>query len=176
MSDGQWTMTAAAAGDIDGDGRGDALIGAWWGEGGARETGGVFVTDADRAVTDARDLPRRLTLDDDAHHGVGGGVTAGDIDGDGVGDVVLGGGGPGDTTADTPAVYVEYGPFAGVRTLGGGGVLWANATLDSAGGTHALAAGDLDGDGFDDLLVGTRADANDALGLAYIVLGGPRGE
>jgi hypothetical protein len=169
----QWMMTATRAGDIDGDGKDEALVGAWWGDGDDRETGGVFVSDADRGVVSVLDLSRRLTLGYDEHEVVGRGVAVGDVNGDGTPDAILGGGGPDGLEAEVPAIYVEYGPFTGVREMGSGGTLTAPPTLDYAGGGSALSPADINGDSFDDIFAGSNPADNDALGTAFLMLGGP---
>jgi hypothetical protein len=170
----QYTLFAARGGDVDGDGLDDAAVAAWWGDGGAfDELGAVVVTDADRGTAWVADLPIRLTVpfsDDDCSNC---GLATGDLDGDGHEDILLGGAGPNGSGVEEPAIWLEYGPFAGVREIGGGAVFTVPPTMDYAGSTWALSAADLNGDGFDDLLAGGNPAGRDGLGAAYIVLGGP---
>lgn len=85
-----------------------------------------------------------------------------DLDGDGVGDLAIGGWG-----ADK--VHVVFGPLAGSYDANSAGPMFDGE--DGEGTGYALAAGDLDGDGASDLLIGTPLAAGDA-GGAWI-LGGP---
>lgn len=109
---------------------------------------------------------------------------AGDVNGDGVGDLVLGAPyADYNRRRDSGSVYVVYGrrPFDGVdlhflETRGGGFRIDGIAAGERFG--TAVAGGrDLDGDGFGDLVVGapnaTFLGRREA-GVAYVVYGGPR--
>lgn len=106
---------------------------------------------------------------------------AGDVNGDGYGDLLVGSvfglGGPSDTLEG----YVIYGkaaasgPIIEVADLDGvNGFVISNlnfADLES-GGHSMTTAGDFNGDGFDDLLVGARKKSNSSAGKAYVYYGG----
>jgi hypothetical protein len=140
------------AGDLDGDGRVDLFLSAARSTNGAeRRSGSLFTvlgTLADGLTVGGTDgaAQIRATPADPGHNG---GV-AGDLDGDGSLDLIVGGSG---------GVGVLHGPFAGDVTMAS-----LRATL--VPGDHVLprpAAGDVDGDGLDDVLLcegtTTRAEA-----------------
>ncbi len=95
---------------------------------------------------------------------------AGDVDGDGLLDVLVSAPGHAESAG---AVYLQLGP------LSGGGDLWyadARFTGETAGdeaGLHATSAGDMDGDGYDDLLADARYDssAGEQAGAVYLLRG-----
>ncbi len=109
-------------------------------------------------------------------------ASAGDLDGDGFDDLVVGAPGydhPGGAF-DVGAVFV----FAGRRTgLAGLGPADAQALIfgpssNSEFGASVDAAGDVNGDGYDDLVVGAPLASPGGLvsaGAAYVFLGGPGG-
>lgn len=156
------------AGDVNGDGSIDYLIGAQNHDLGVAYivygpvSGSIDLADAD------------VTLEGwDITHGVGETVAGvGDINGDGLDDVLVGA-----PFADgsTGKAYLVYGS----PTLGGEVNLSnANVTFigESAGGGvgHSLAgAGDVNGDGFDDLLIGAPFTDNigENEGATYLVYG-----
>jgi hypothetical protein len=91
---------------------------------------------------------------------------AGDVNGDGFGDVVVGLPmmGPGGS------IYVYLGSAAGLEATPI--VLPGPASLGSDWGYHVTGGGDVDGDGFDDLVVGTYGQPTAS---AYLFRGGPSG-
>jgi hypothetical protein len=102
-----------------------------------------------------------------------GGVTAGggDINGDGRADLLIGTSGGG--TAYAVFGKSDAAPLASAALGGAGFAIEASATYPGAG--YSLAdAGDVNGDGLDDLLVGTASFNLD--GAAYVVFGKSTGE
>ena len=161
-----------AAGDVNGDGIGDVMVGAYEADGAVSNEGvtylllGPVAGDVDLSTADAR-LEGESSSD---RSGVA--VTSGDFDGDGYGDVVTGAYVNGEGGASAGAAYIVYGPATGTIPL-----TTADARLiGEEAGDYAgvsMAAGDVDGDGFDDLLVGARRNEEGGAdaGAAYLLYG-----
>jgi hypothetical protein len=165
---------AVCAGDIDGDGLDDVAISAGWTDDrGVRQDSVALLSYSDREATLAEDLPRRVQANYLGGGDSAGGVVAADFDGDGRADVALGYA-PDTSTDPYPAVSIEYGPFEGVRELGGGGALAAPSTVGVVGLPLAIAAADVNGDGYDDVVLGSHNQSETDPLLAWLVLGGPR--
>ncbi|MDB5470668.1 MAG: Ca2+-binding protein toxin-related [Caulobacter sp.] len=179
----------SAAGDLNGDGFNDYLIGARGFDGAlGGNTGGLFVV-----FGTAGGLPSSLNLGDlngtngfrlegySAGSYVGYSVSSGgDINGDGVDDLVVGAPGADFAGGDAGGAYVVYGktdPFAAVVNLGllaaADGILINGATtLDRLGRT--VATGDINGDGFTDVAIGSLF-AGGARGAVWVVFGADGG-
>ncbi len=178
----------AAAGDVDGDGYDDLVIGATGLDGGAPDSGGAYLLfggprPASQSSIEDLDADRLLRIDgvaagDETGIAVAGG---GDIDGDGFDDILIG-------ARLAEADYARYSAGVSYLLLGGAdGPTTDLAALDGSDGMRitgvdrfdqsgrAVAVlGDIDGDGFDDLAVGAPdADpgGRENAGEVYVLYG-----
>lgn len=144
---------AVATSDVDGDGIDDVLVGqstARWGIGSVTFVYGPITADLD--LTDA-DLPG-IGPRDREYSGMGRLVVGGtDFDGDGLEDFAYGG-----DTIDSVAVHVLYGNRVGVDWASSGDPIFAGEP-DATSLLSLASPGDLDADGFGDLLLGGVANA-----------------
>ena len=96
----------------------------------------------------------------------------GDLNGDGFGDVVVGSSGD---AGGTGAVYVYFGGPVSPAPLAHTKLTASDAQPSSAFGFDVAVAGDVNGDGFDDVVVGSPSAGVPEPGAAYVYLGGPGG-
>ena len=164
----------ANAGDVNGDGFDDLIVGAPGVDGGGTDRGAayVYLGSATGLVTGSEvRLDAPLTMD-----GVGGGSAvagAGDLNGDGFADVVVGA-----PTSSSGWVFVYYGSATGIA--GASPTTLFGLQLDDLDseyfGITLSAGGDLNGDGYGDLLIGSLADEiGTQSGGAYIYYGAATG-
>ena len=183
-------MVVSAAGDINGDGLDDLLIGAPYADiSGKTDAGASYViygrtsgnSNIDlRYLSSSRGM-RIAGLDAEDQAGIP--ASAGDINGDGLADIVVGAPG-GDrsslvTHANTGEVFVLFGSPIGLangNSLSGldgsnGFRMVGEDSGDRVGHSVTVGpSGDINGDGFDDLIVGSIYADNQA-GRAYVVFG-----
>ncbi|MDP6933369.1 MAG: integrin alpha, partial [Myxococcota bacterium] len=108
--------------------------------------------------------------DDGAGWAVGGG---GDIDGDGVPDLLVGAYGVDDSGSLAGAVYIVLGPVTGTMSLDDAdGMLTGERNGDQAG-KGVANLGDVNADGYDDIAVGSVGEASvgEDAGAAYVAYG-----
>jgi hypothetical protein len=180
-----------SAGDVNGDGIADIVIGAPGtdGFGAASGSGAAYVVFGKEGGFGSSISLGSLTGSNGfkiagAASGDGAGVSvaaAGDVNADGYDDIIVGAPGSDRTFTDGGSAYVIYGKsaaFASSISLASldasvGFRLNAGNAGDAFGGVVA-AAGDVNGDGFDDVLVGApKASYNSAgSGSAYVFFGG----
>ena len=164
--------SVAAAGDVDGDGQEDLLVGAPYNDEGGTDAGAIYLVTAagDLALEEAA---AKLLGEVDFDRAGSVIAAAGDVNGDGFGDLLVGG--PTNDMAgyDAGATWLIYGPLAGTSGLSEHVTLRGDASGDGAG-SSVSAAGDLDSDGYDDFLVGAfeESTAGDNGGAVYLMMGG----
>ncbi len=160
----------AAAGDVDGDGLRDLLFGACLDDQTAESAGAAYLftthTPSDRPASSADATLLGEALGDQLGAALAGG---GDVDGDGLDDIVVAAPYADGAVADVGAAYLvtaSTGPLTPDATMLG-------ASTGDAAGTSVAVLGDVNGDGFADVAVGAPGHdgaAEDA-GAAYVLFG-----
>jgi hypothetical protein len=156
--------------DVNGDGIADAVIGAYYTGGG---TGTLYVEYGPLSGTINMLSGADATVTGTAASGyLGRNLRAGaDMDGDGIGDIIV------------PAVYASVGPSQSGVTYVLYGPLSGSSTMASADGTfsgegagdysgYCVSQGDVNGDGLADALIGSyNSTAGSQAGAMYVVFG-----
>lgn len=151
--------------DADGDGLADLVVGAYSAYNGGGNQGSVYLvratTLADASVTSLRDADLELQ-GESSNSGAGSSVAAGDLDGDGLSDLLVG--------ASTAGVggrgYAIYGPSTGTVSLSTADLVFS-ASVAGDGAGEAVAVGDVDGNGRADAVFASPNNNSNA-GTAYL--------
>jgi hypothetical protein len=171
---GAWFGRSVAVGDVNGDGLDDIIVGAYGSSpGGHRSAGQVFVFPSGGSYSAAEaHVFQDPTPQEEARLGYA--VAAGDTDGDGYDDVIAGAfGSPVDGRSGAGKVLV----FRGSADFDTGvdAVLSAPDMEAGAGFGYVVQAADLNGDRFDDIIVGSpysNLENHDAAGETFLFFGG----
>ena len=195
-------VSVSGAGDVNGDGYADLIVGAHFGDDGGSFAGEAYVVfgkasgfgeldDSNRRVMDLTNLAPTegfIIQGDEAGDTAGASVSyAGDVNGDGFADLIVGAPCGNDGGRFAGEAYVVFGKASGFGELDGTGRRVVDLTslaaadgfiiqgdaVDDQAGVSISAAGDVNGDGFADLIVGAHQsdDGGDNAGETYVVFG-----
>jgi flavodoxin len=175
-------VNVGGAGDVNGDGYADVIVGAWHYDAGATDEGAAFVFHGSVAgIANGTPATARTRLvGEQAGAQMGISVAgAGDVNGDGYADVIVGAHTLDAGEIDEGAAFVFHGSAAGIADAT---PATAHARIESnqAGawmGVNVGGAGDVNGDGYADVIVGARrydAGATDE-GAAFVFHGSAAG-
>ncbi len=184
--------SVASAGDINGDGISDLIIGAWQAAPGGRSGAGAsYVVFGSRAgFSSTLELfslngvngfsIRGVSAGDNSGYSV---AAAGDLNGDGISDVIIGAqyAASGEQSR-AGASYVVFGNRNGFNTIlelsslnGWNGFAIPGISAGDYAGCSVASAGDINGDGISDVIIGSygadRGGRNNT-GASYVIFGG----
>ena len=179
-----FALDVASAGDVNGDGFDDIIIGSQYANGDKGAAYVVFGKAGSFANVDVSNLSASqgfailgAVKDDMTGFRVSG---AGDINGDGFDDIIIGASGGDSGGNNSGQAYVIFGKANGFTTIdlanlpASAGFLIQGDSANDFTGSSVSRAGDVNADGFDDLLVGASGDDNVggiAAGAVYVILG-----
>jgi hypothetical protein len=162
--------SVSSAGDVNGDGYGDVIVGAFLYDNGEANEGRAFVYHGSALGLSA--TPAWMVESDQVGANFGRFVSdAGDVNGDGYGDVIVGAFLYDNPESNEGRAYVYHGNGFGLSTT----PAWTAESDQASGnfGYSVSSAGDVNGDGWSDVIVGAygydNGESNE--GRAYVYLG-----
>ncbi|ELS02877.1 VCBS repeat-containing protein, partial [Xenococcus sp. PCC 7305] len=169
--------TVSNAGDVNGDGLADLIIGAPGGNGGTGESYVVFGSSNPSSAIELSALDgnngfvlKGITADDNSGRSVS---SAGDVNGDGLADLIIGANRANGGTGESYVVFGSSNPSSAIELSaldGSNGFVLNGIDPDDRSGRSVSNAGDVNGDGLADLIIGAPG-GNGGTGESYVVFG-----
>ncbi|MDW8438348.1 MAG: integrin alpha, partial [Chloroherpetonaceae bacterium] len=167
-------ISVASAGDVNGDGYSDVIVGAWRFTNGETNEGRAFVYHGSASGLSTTPNWTAESNQTGAEFGYSA-ASAGDVNGDGFSDVIVGAYLFDNGETDEGRAFVYHGSASGLSATAN----WtaeSNQT-DAQFGASVASAGDVNGDGFSDVIVGARLFDNGETdeGMAFVYHGSASG-
>jgi hypothetical protein len=153
----QFGFSVSSAGDVNGDGYSDVIVGAYLYDNGQTDEGGAFIYHGSASGISTTASTALEENQDSAFFGYSV-SSAGDVNGDGYSDVIVGAIAYDNGQTDEGGAFIYHGSASGISTT-------ASTTLeinqdDAEFGNSVSSAGDVNGDGYSDVIVGAYAYDN----------------
>jgi hypothetical protein len=144
----------AGAGDVNGDGYSDVIVGSFWYDKGQNNEGAAFIYHGSALGINGNVVSTMESNQADASLGFSV-ASAGDVNGDGYSDVIVGAYLYDNGQSNEGAAFVYQGSAAGIST--NASVVLESNQADAQAGYSVASAGDVNGDGFSDVIVGVSS-------------------
>jgi hypothetical protein len=182
QAEGELGWSVSDAGDVNGDGYADVIVGAPFFDAGQEDEGAAFIfLGSATGIADGGPSTASTQIESNQSFALLGARVsgAGDVDGDGFDDVIVSAPLYDSGQQDEGVAFLFLGSASGIPD-GGPGAAEARIQSNQSGaqlGSGVSGAGDVNGDGFDDVLVGAPLyDAGEQdEGAAFLFLGGASG-
>ncbi len=178
--------SVSSAGDVNGDGLADLIVGARYDDPNGQKSGASFVVfgKTSGVAVELSDIDagnggftiNGVSAEDQSGISVS---DAGDVNGDGLADLIIGAHRDDPNGSYSGASSVVFGKTTGTTVelsdidAGNGGFVINGVSASDSSGFSVSTAGDVNGDGLDDLIVGARFDGNG--GVSFVVFGKANG-
>ncbi len=166
-------ISVASAGDVNGDGYSDVVVGATYYDDGETDEGAAFLYYGSESGPSLTADWMHEGNQDYAYYG--GVSSAGDVNGDGYSDLIVTAYKYNNPEPDEGVVYVYYGSASGISDTPD----WIGENNQSYSdyGVSAASAGDVNGDGYGDIIIGAYLydDTTNEQGAAYVYFGSDTG-
>lgn len=166
----RYGSAVSTAGDVNGDGRADVIVGAPHYDNVQTDEGAVYVYHG--TPTGLSFTPAWVREGNQDVAAFGSAVAAaGDVNGDGYDDVLVGAPYHGNGQSGEGSVYLYPGSPAGLSTTPAW--VWESNQTEANAGTSVAGAGDVNGDGYADVIIGAPTEDNPEIdeGMVHLFLG-----
>jgi len=164
-------------GDVNGDGTNDFIAASPYYDGSGTDMGVAYVISGNASGVEdlsssSNVISKIVGTNNNEYFGRSVGAL-GDINGDGTNDFVVGAKGADENGADSGGAFIFLGPVSGTINSNTADSIFAGASAGDEVGTGAVTAGDIDGNGRPDILIGAHhyTSGSTFQGGAFIILG-----
>ena len=170
-------ISVSGAGDVNGDGFDDLIVGAIGDDDNGYDAGAAYVYLGSASGVQILTETKLLAWDGTEYDSYGRVSGAGDVNADGFDDVIVGAKSDGESGSNSGSAYVYLGSTSGIDIHKEAKLTASDAEAGDYFGESVSRAGDVNGDGYDDVMLGASGDDDGGMdaGSAYLYLGSSTG-